>query len=187
MRARCPACGRGVVVPLPATSAPGIPPRPGPPPLPTPAAAPRRPRRYLDWFGWIGIGIATAIALGGIVWLGGPPWGPPEETAGRARVGDAVFLRLPDAGPDDLRGVWLARTDSSWNEMHDARRLRDAGRLNILAAAGGSFRTPSGTRGVVVGSNVSALRVRLVDGPCQGDVGWVDPAHVARDPSSSND
>jgi hypothetical protein len=187
IRTRCPACGWGVVVPLTAISGPGIPPLPVPPPLPTPAAVRRKPRRYLDWFGWIGIGIATAIAAGGIVWLGGPPWGRPEDTAGLAKVGDAVFLRLPDAGPVDLRGVWLARTDSSWNEMHDARRLRDAGRLNRLAATGLSFRTANGTRGVVEGVAWSALRVRLLDGPRQGDVGWVDRDHVARDPSSSND
>ena len=136
--------------------------------------------------GWIGIGIATTIAAGGIFWLGGPPWGRPEDTAGLAKVGDAVFLRLPDAEPDDLRGVWLARTDSSWNEMHDARRLRDVGRLNRVAATGRSFRTANGTRGVVVGATLSAGRVRLLDGPREGDVGRVDREHVARDPSSGN-
>jgi DNA-directed RNA polymerase subunit RPC12/RpoP len=179
MRTNCPACGRGVVVPLPAMSGPGISPAPVPPALPPPSAAGSKPRNYLDWFGWIGIGIATTIAAGGIFWLGGPPWGRPEETAGLAKVGDAVFLRLPDAETNDLRGVWLARTDSSWNEMHDARRLRDAGRLDRLEATGLSFRTAKGTRGVVMGANLSALRVRLLDGPREGDVGWVDRDHVA--------
>jgi DNA-directed RNA polymerase subunit RPC12/RpoP len=186
MRTKCPACGWGVVVPLSAMSEPGISHVPVPPPLPPPAAARRKPRRYLDWFGWIAIGVATTITAGGIFWLGGPPWGRPEETADHARVGDAVVLRLPDADPGDLRGVWLARTDSSWNEMHDARRLRDAGRLDRLAAAGLSFRTANGTRGVVVGATFSALWVRLLDGPRQGDVGWVEREHVARDPRSGS-
>ena len=149
-------------------SGPGISPVPVPPPLPPPSAAGSKPRSYLHWFGWIGIGIATTIAAGGIFWLGGPPWGRPEETAGLAKVGDAVFLRLPAAEPNDLRGVWLARTDSSWNEMHDARRLRDAGRLDRLEATGLSFGTANGTRGVVMGANLSGLRVRLLDGPRGG-------------------
>jgi DNA-directed RNA polymerase subunit RPC12/RpoP len=183
MPLRCPACGWRVVVPLPPTPGLGISPAAVPPPLPTTADACRKTRSYLDWFGWIGIGIATAIAAGGIFWLGGPPWGRPEETAGAAKVGDAVVLRLPDAGPVDLRGIWLARTDSSWNEVHDARRLRDAGTLNRLASSGLAFTTANGTRGVVVDSRWMALRVRLLDGPRVGEAGWVDRDHVARDPS----
>jgi hypothetical protein len=70
--------------------------------------------------------------------------------------------------------------------MHDARRLRDAGRLDRLAVAGLSFRTANGTRGVVVGATLLALQVRPLDGPREGDVGWVEREHVARDPRSGN-
>ena len=178
MLTKCPACGWGVMVPL-AMSGLGISPVPIPPPLPPTAAARRKPRNYLDWFGWIGIGIAAAVAAGGIFWLGGPPWGGHGETASVAKVGDTVSLRLPDAGPDDLRSVWLARTDSSWNEMQDARRERNTGMLDRLTAEGLSFGTANGTRGVVVGTGLTGLRVRLLDGPREGEVGWVDRNHVA--------
>jgi len=138
----------------------------------------QRARGMLDWVGWAALLGTLTIGLG----LLSVPRSVLES--GRSHspsLGDTVFLTHPDFRENETRNVLLARTDSAWAEMIDAEQTGDARTLAGLLGSDRVFSTFDSTRAVIVDTGWTSYRVRLLDGPYVGNVGWVRREYVMLD------
>ncbi len=150
----------------------------------------QRARGVLDWVGWIALLGTLAIGLGVLCM---PRSFPESARSHSPNYGDTVLLKDRGFQVDKTnfffskpRNVLLARTDSAWTEMVDADQVNDGWTLVSLIESDRVISTPDGTRGVIVGVGFTSYRVRLLDGPYVGNVGWVQRKYVMLDSIAGN-
>lgn len=124
---------------------------------------------------------ALVIAGGFIVLFAvGQAWRlKPESKASRIlHKGDAAVLATP-VGVQ----VWLARNRNDCYKIQTAVADKEEDFLKACADNGTAFAVEAGTRVKVLAESVSRRQVQVLEGPREGQTGWVEHEFLQPDPS----
>jgi hypothetical protein len=109
-----------------------------------------------------------------------PPTATPEPIAPTAtpralvQRGGAVVLGTPEG-----KATFVAVDDAAWDAMWEALDADDTVGLTDLRLAGKVLLVPAGTHALVLDPAVTAIKVRVTEGPFAGKAGWAVREHVA--------
>ncbi len=103
----------------------------------------------------------------------------PESKASRIlHKGDAAVLVTPVG-----EQVWLARNKEDCYQIQAAVVERKEDFLKACADNQTAFPAAAGTRVRILAESVSRRQVRIVEGPLEGQTGWVEHEFLQPDPS----